>query len=250
MAPTRMPAIQVATAAGEIVLLGNFTEFQPERPLVLALPGAVQSPEHLMGLPRLLPDADVIIGLLPGMYAPHHARIGVREFAGAFDAALAARFPARRPIVLGFSVGGLVAMAMRSPAAFVAVDAPLTTDALWPIVDPLRAEIAAGGNPRLGEWAWEILGLGREAVENRDYRPLLESLAGPGVYIVAGEPLEPPRPVRRAPGALTEADRSLVAATPGVTAMVVANCGHNLLAEAPGAISMAVGMALERASPR
>ena len=138
-------------------------------------------------------------------------------------------------------------MAMRSPAAFVAVDAPLSTARLWPILAPLRAEIAAGGNARLGEWAWEVLGVGADRVENRDYRPLLDDLAAPGVYVIAAEPLEPERPIRRPPGALTEADRARVMAAPGIAPLVIPNCGHDVLAAAPGAIRMAVAMALERA---
>lgn len=242
--------VTVPTARGPVTLMGRFETFADERPLILAIPGALQDPHALVGLIAQTPQADVAIALLPGMFSPLLDETSVAAFASAFDEVIAARFSGRDILRCGFSVGGLVAMAMRAGQAFVAVDSPLTTDGLWPLIEPLRKVMAQGEPDRVPGWVWAVLGIGPDRIENRDYRPLLANLNVPGIYVIAGQPLEPPRNLPRPPGAMTPEDRDLVSATPGVTPLVAAGSGHGVLVEAPRAVMLAIERGLALLGPR
>lgn len=225
---TMLPRIDVETAHGVVPLWGRFDTFDDARKLVFSIPGAFTGPNYMSALPDLLGDCDVVLARLPGMFAPHLRTISIAAFAQAFDEALSARFRERRVLRLGYSVGGLVAMAMRRGDAIVAVDPPLTPAKLWPIWSPLRQEATANNDPRIAEWIDAIFGISPTSVVERDYRPLLAALDVPGVAVIGGEPLEPVREftLSQAPGLLTAADRKMLADHPLLQTVTALGCGH------------------------
>ena len=245
MSLAAIQTVIVPTMRGAITVVGRLQSFCVERPLILVIPGALQAPSSLFGLITGTPQADVALALLPGMFAPMLSETSIEAFAQAFDEVVQTRFAGRVVLRLGFSAGGLAAMAMREGQAFVAVDSPLNTARLWPLIAPMRAEMAKGESARLPQWAWAILGISAERIENRDYRPLLSNLNVPGLFVIAGQPLEPPRPLPGAPGALTDEDRELVSSTPGISTIVAANGGHDILISAPKALRLAITRGLE-----
>jgi pimeloyl-ACP methyl ester carboxylesterase len=169
------------------------------------------------------------------MFSPHLTKVSVGAFACAFDEAMKAAFPNRTFLAVGLSVGGLVAMSMQASSAFVAVDAPLSTASIWSMIGPMRKFIQA--NPGMTEWVGNILGIARDSVVNRDYRPLVASATKPGIFVIAGEPLEPPRPLQMHPGVLTAEDRAFVTAQSSVEVIVAEGSGHDVPYLAPAAFA-------------
>lgn len=207
-----------------------------DRPLILAIPGALQEPLDLAVLADMGLPCDIAITALPGMFSPFLDETSVPAFAQAVDEMLRFQFSGRRILRCGVSAGGWVAMAMREGQAFVAVDSLLTTAAMAHLAPAFRARI--GDDARGLDWVWRILGIGAETTENRDYRALLSG-AQPGVYVIAGE------------GAMSIADRRLVVESPGVQHHFVAESGHEVLKTHPMAVAEALrrGLALPRPNP-
>jgi hypothetical protein len=226
-------------------LHGRFDGFRAERPLILGICGAFSDPETLSRLPELIPDCDVIVAHLPGMHSPHLDGISVEDFAAAFDEALRTRFPDRTVLRFGVSLGGVVTLAMREGQAFVAVDPPLSMSALWPAHSRLRQALKTTADPRLADWVANLFGLQSDGLTEVDYRPLLESCEAPGIVLIAGQPLEPERPLAEPPGALSREDRELIAAHPRIRSSVVLGVGHDLLNHAPLAVLGAIRQGLE-----
>jgi hypothetical protein len=235
------PLLELATAQGPVPVWGRFGR-SATRPVVFIVRGAFADPESLTRLPPDLPEADVALVHLPGMHSPFFAESSVRAFAAAFDEVVAREFAGRPLVKAGLSTGALVALAMRSPGAVAAFDPPLTTDALWPLIPGLR--VSARDSELMAGWISEIFGVTAEGLENRDYRPLLEACKEPGVVVIPGEPLEPPRPLPSLPGLMTAEDRMLAQRHPTLRAMIIQGAGHNIPRDHPRIIPLAIRQAL------
>ena len=77
---------------------------------------------------------------------------------------------------------------------------------------------------------------------------MVDGLNVPVDAVLAEEPLEPQRPVARHPSLVGEAERRLLAATPGVRLHVVPGTGHNVMGQAITAAAEIVLEACHRAS--
>lgn len=234
-----LPRIDVQTTHGNVPLWGDFAIFDASRPLILSIGGAFAAPDYLHALPRHLPGCDVVFARLPGMHAPFLSENSVETFAESLDQAALQAFPGRRFLRLGSSIGGLTAMAMRTGSAFVALDPPLRTKALWPMRDRLRAVLQTC-DPRMADWIWSVFGISNLEIEERDYRPLLDALNVPGLILAAGETLEPERPVDHLPGLICAADRIMLVRRPQVKTIFVAGSGHNIPRDAPAIMLEAI----------
>ena len=214
----------MSTSLGVISIWGHFGN----KIKVLAINGAGAAADEMSRLPHILaPDYDGLVAFLPGDRRPALSQVSIPAFAQAFDEVVRRLGPT---VVMGHSAGGLVALAMRSPLirAVVAIDPPLLTSKMWPVIPTLRAGLAASYDPFLDK----VFGLTAAGVEERDYRPLLAGLHRPTDVVVGSDPLFPERALSRKPSFVDEPERALFAAHPLVRLHVAPNSGHQVQFEA------------------
>lgn len=235
------------TTLGAVPVWGDFDRFDPSRPLVLVVRGAFARLDQYAGLTRYLPEVDMAFMQLPGMHSPHIAAPSVQRFAAALDEAAALAFGKRPFAKVGVSIGGLVAMAMKTGEATLALDPPISTATAWPVLQRVRSLLREEGETPLRAWCWNVLGMSETGVENRDYRPIVEGARRPLTVMIAGLPLEPERPISASPGLINADDRDWLRALPGVRSVTVSNVGHNLAEGAGTALVDYIRKTAERA---
>jgi pimeloyl-ACP methyl ester carboxylesterase len=225
------------------------TSFGPVRvwgragdPLVFVVRGAQPELTQLECLQGELPHVALVH--LPGMHTPFFARNSVADFSRAFDEVLTA-LACRDCVVLGVSIGGVVALGMRHPSIrhFVLLDTPLTTSGLWPLDRAFRGPAERLSVAR--QWLFDLFGYSPGGWENRDYTGLLRDLTAPADLLVGGVPLGEPRPIGATPSLVSAADRATYRAHPLVQVEVVPGVGHNI----PGEGYRQLVSALQRTSP-
>lgn len=219
------------TPFGEIWLWGEAEAFDGDKPLVLVILGAfnkeVRWPDYMA--PEL-PAAATLVAQLPGNHCPQPLTHSVGAYAAAFSQVLGAL--GRPAIVVGCSVGGLVAMAMRAPnlKGLVLLEPPLRTGKLWPLVDSFRERMARpGADRREAEFITNVFGISATGHQDRDYSALVERIAVPTIVMFAEDPLFPEREVVRLPSLLDEPERDLFRRRPGVATALLMGVGHNLV---------------------
>jgi pimeloyl-ACP methyl ester carboxylesterase len=232
------------TSFGPVVVHGDLAGFRPERPLLFMIRGAFPEPDQLVRLGETFPAADFAWSDLPGMHSPPFAWASVPLFAAAFDEALELLFPGRRITVVGISMGGTTALHMRSPLvrSMVLADPPLRTGQLWPLVG--YRQIAAR-TPGGADWLWSILGIGPDAIEDRDYRAPLDNLTATPRFLLGGEPLMPERPLRNLPGLISAEDREMLLRRFGGAVTIIPEVGHNIVRDAEATFVRAIQSALK-----
>jgi pimeloyl-ACP methyl ester carboxylesterase len=238
-----------------------------DRPAVLMLHGALRTAANLSSWPARLRDvADVYLMELPahGASAPIEAPT-TGKMATLLSQAIADRIRNDRVLVVGESVGGLVAMAMAGGAAggpvraVLAFDPPLTTRKLWAWRrERLAARREMGRrNPALGAFDREVFGVQPDGLDERIYYDLVGDAEVP-VVIAAGDqsPFSPN--FRGAPSVFDDVDRFVIERLyPGkADVRLLRGCGHVLLEDAPDACAdlivdvLATHLQTPRGSPR
>lgn len=217
---------RVLTAQGEIWLWHEPAAADDGRPVVLWIDGAwsIARPRSFE-LQGLLPEAAVFNAHLPGNHAPATRTPTIEAYAAAFSEVLDQL--ARPAVVVGASVSGLAAFALKSPwlRGVVALDPPLLTGKLWPLAPFLETKAA---EPDQQAFVWNVFGVAPGRSEPRDYRPLLEGLAVPTWVLFGSEALYPPRPFTEPPSLLDEPERALLAAHPKISIRLIEGIGHNV----------------------
>lgn len=180
--------------------------------------GFVIQPIPRGAFPELMaPDYNGLVARLPGNGTPELSETSIPAFARAFDEVVRQLGPTT---VIGVSIGALVALGMREPKAIVAVEPPVSTSKLWPMIPELRAATTQR------EFIRNVFGVYADHVEERGYLSLLDGLDIPTDVIVGEVPLFPERPVERYPSFVDENDRIALASHPAVTLHVAPNAGH------------------------
>lgn len=217
-----------STPFGEAWLWGEAPE--GERPLVLSIDGAfaIERPRSFE-LASYLPEAAVLNAHLPGNHCPEPVSQSVGVYAALYGDVL--RQIGRPAVVVGASVGALVALGLHQPLVkgLVAVEPPLLTGKIWPLVASLRGWLAR--HPDDAErraFIWNVLGVSEDAHENRDYRGLLDQLRVPAWAMFGAEPLGAPRAYDVMPSLVDEPERALLRAHPLVQTREVDGVGHNV----------------------
>jgi pimeloyl-ACP methyl ester carboxylesterase len=219
------------TPLGEVWLWGEADAFEGTKPLIFAVLGAFNIetrwpdviPEHLQGV-------SVVTAQLPGNHCPHLLTHSVGVYAAAYGQVLARL--GRPAIVVGNSIGALVAMAMRAPniRAILALEPPLHTAKLWPLVASFRRKLADHpDDARLAEFIWNVFGISAATVEDRDYSDLVARVSTPTIVLAGEEPLLPHRDLRILPSLLDDADRQVLRSHPRMQIWQVPGVGHNLV---------------------
>lgn len=211
------------TSFGQIIFHGRDTG----RPVILIITGAFAGIENADYVQDRFPEADIWRAFLPGNHAPALSEISVEAFAAAFSQAVAETVGGRDLVVVGLSVGALVAAAMdqRPIRRLVLVEPVLNPSVCWPLL-AFRHDMPEGGEA----FVWEIFGIGLHGRdERRDYRALLDRQAVPALALVGGEPLLPRRPVPAFPSLVDDESRARLAAHPLIELQVVPGVGHNIV---------------------
>jgi hypothetical protein len=219
-----------ATTLGDIWAWSPEAEIDAARPLVLFINGAfsIERPRPFE-LPVLLPTANVLIAHLPGNHCPHLSSESVETFAAGYAEVLDQI--ALPSVVIGASVGALVALSVRSArlAGQVIIEPPLQTGKLWCLVRSFRERLAAQPDDhRLRDFLQNVFGITSNGFENRDYRPLVDSISVPGWAIFGEIPLLPPRDLAELPSLVDEPERELLRAHPMLLSEIVPTVGHNV----------------------
>jgi pimeloyl-ACP methyl ester carboxylesterase len=195
------------TSLGTILLHG--IDFTSDRPAVLGISGAFAKPDEMERLPLITEPARAgFVTHLPGNHCPPLRETSIEAFAQALDEVLAQL--ARPFVIVGLSVGGLVALAMKTPRGVVAVDPPLTIANLWPMPAEVRADLPLAG------------------IDRPTYHHLIDGLAIPTHVVVGSELLFPQRAISRFPSLVSQEDRAFMAANPHVRLSVAPNSGHDI----------------------
>lgn len=222
---------------------GRLETFEQGRPLIFVIRGAFAALGQMALLPGRFPEADVVLTDLPGMHSPHMSAPGIAIFAQVFDLLVRRHFSGRRVMLLGLSIGGVVALQMSEGDVVMALDPPLETGNLWPLIPRFRKAVAESDDPELAEWMRGLFGIDADHIEPRDYRAVLGTRK-PGIIMIGGEPLEPMRRASRVPGLMTASARAAVHDHPTLQAIEVSNSGHNLLQAVPDLVLQTIGAGL------
>jgi pimeloyl-ACP methyl ester carboxylesterase len=159
--------------------------------------------------------------------------VSVDNFARAFLDLIESFYVGRPVVVIGLSIGGLVALSLNTEAvmAVIAVDPPLSTAKLWPLIDwasAARQQMA----PAQEDWLWHIFGYG-QGIEERCYRDIVSGLTRPARVIVAGNLLGARRRITQLPGLLDAADVEFLAQQQLLSVRVVDGVGHDVATHKP-----------------
>jgi len=224
---------EVATPQGPVWFTGRDTG----RPLLVVVTGAFAAETQFFGMQEHFPAADILRVHLPGNHCPSTSETSVRAFAAAIDGALAARWPDRPLIAVGLSVGGLVALALRSPnlRRLVVVEPVLFTDGVWPL-ELYRSQAPPGGET----FVQSIFGVFHDRIEPRDHAWVLDGLTVPTLALVGDSPLGEPRAFDRMPTLVTTDARARLHDHPAVEVQIVPGAGHNIPRDAEIPLHLAI----------
>ena len=214
--------IDVQTGFGPIHFVGRDTG----APVILLITGTFANVNQMDRLQDRFPAADVLRAHLPGNHCPPLMDASISMFADAFTEALDVRFAGRPVILVGLSVGALVAFAIRSTLvrAILAVEPPLVMAEAWPL-ESLPQQAAPGNEAFL----WNVIGLGRETMEPRDYRALVPQISVP-THVLLGDPPPPRGPLRETlPGLVGPLGRAAFRVNPLITIEDLPGVGHHVV---------------------
>ncbi len=186
---------------------------------LIIIRGIFAPSEHFADFPKLLPEVEVVLGDLPELSEP-----SLQAYVEFWEAQI--ERIGGPVVVCGVSIGGTVALALRSPnvRSVVALDPPMDSADL----DRLKPRLGLRNDPvRTHLFGWPH--------ESRDWFPLLATRSTPAVVLFGngGRPTETPT-------LLTEANARRLAAMPLFRVIQIPGVGHNMLQGAQGHIIAAI----------
>jgi pimeloyl-ACP methyl ester carboxylesterase len=242
-----MQTSTVQTRLGPIPLWAPPGALASTRPLVLVITGAWAEPNDMIKTPAVVgPAWDAAVMRLPGNGTPPLSETSIAAWASAVGDLADTAFTGRRVVLVGLSVGALVALGVRSPGVVrvVAVEPPLVMEKLWPMAQALRARWR--DDPAARPVIEAVFGVTAAGAEPRRYLDLFDG--APPAEVVLGEvPLYPQRPLERFPSFVDAPERAWLAARPGVTLHVATGAGHNIHVFAPDLLRQVLLGALDKA---
>ena len=243
----------VATRLGAARLRISAPEPDRTRPVLFAIPGILSSEADVSLLGQSLGRAaDLVVMRLPITGDAALSSCAVPELCGMLGELLEAQFPQRPVVLLGVSSGAVIALGVRAAnlARVVALEPPLITAELWPVIGQLSEHLRKAPDPAREVFTSETFGVSQAGFIPRDHRWVLDGLGAP-VEVVLGEtPLQPRRELPRFPSLVDAAARRLLQAAPGVRLHVIAGAGHNVLGQQMRAVRAVVLEACRRAAAR
>jgi pimeloyl-ACP methyl ester carboxylesterase len=242
---TALNAHQVQTRDGSLCLYGKAGVLFADvgRPVLLMIHGALRHSGVLFDWLHLgEPEFDVVFVDLPGHgRSPPTTTVTIENFAANVGDAVTAALGNRAVVVVGESLGGLVALAMGGLhigpiRGIIAADPPLTMAKLWHVRNAISSAITSDpANRFLQAFALNIFGVDSNGgVHERIYFPLIEQSQVPVLILTGDVPLFPARNVNAVPCLVDDVDRYVVSRFTGGIAQfkIVSGCGHLLLIDA------------------
>lgn len=216
---TRLVKSLIATSAGRIALYHEEAALASTRPLVLFIHGALRSAATLLEWHQVLsPKYDVMYADLPGHAAsPAEGAFTIQSIADRFRQVIKGSLAQRRVVVIGESIGGVVAAALGDGSVpqvcgVIAADPPLATAKQWPVqmsFSPLLAKAPEAAF--IHQFAADVFGImagGR--IEERTYYDHVRSLSVPALILTGDVPLWPRESKADVPCLLDDADLHII----------------------------------------
>ena len=221
------------------------------KPVVVGIAGTLSAHSELTQLlGQLSIFGDPCIAYLPGAGGLPLMSFALADISAALAEAIEITFPGRPVVLLGVSIGAVVALGIRAinVARVIAVEPPLVTAKLWPVLGALQVHLKSHPGGDGAALVWEAFGVSETRIEDRDHRNVLQHVNRP-VDVVLGEmPLSPQRQLPRFPSLVGDEERQLLGSTRGVQLHLVRGAGHNVLGQAPIAVRDVLLEACRRAS--
>jgi len=225
------------TAGGPVWLWHGPEGLTSDRPVLLTITGAFAGENAMSKMQAVVGSGcDAVLMNLPGNLCPPLSEASPEAFARALDEVIPRAFGARPVVLHGVSVGALVALGVTADSIrrIVAVDPPLTTANLWPMIPSLRKVLRdRPDDAAMRAFVEGVFGVTETAVIDRRRHHLFERLRAPVDILVGEIPLMPARPLDRLPSLVDEPERAFMRDHPGVTVTVAAGAGHNVPYQAP-----------------
>ncbi len=254
-----------ATSRGVLHFITTSEFYDSDRHVVVMLHGALRCCESLAGwVPVLLENYDVLLLDLPG----HGRDIAedtptLSEYAGRIQEFLSLLEEDRRVVVIGESLGGLIALGLgqgttNRVAGVIAADPPLSTAKQWVV----HLNVMKPANPMTQYQAWlfaQTFGFkGDKVLKDHLYYPLIEKARLPTLILTGDTPLFPAMPdikelPKHIPCVMDAVDIAFIEkiANPMVTVAVVQDAGHLCLTpEHSGARGLVVNFCDRHLGPR
>jgi pimeloyl-ACP methyl ester carboxylesterase len=182
----------------------------------------------MMKTPAVVAPAwDAAVMRLPGNGTPALAETSIAVWAEAVGELVEAAFAGRPVVLVGLSIGALVALGVRGAQIrrVIALEPPIVMRKLWPMAQALR--VRWRDDPGARAFIEAVFGVTGEAQADRTYFHLFEG-APPTDVIVGETPLYPERSLPRFPSFVDESERAWLAAQPGVSLHEAPGAGHNI----------------------
>jgi hypothetical protein len=244
---------EVRTRLGVVRLRMDPREPDRTRPVLFAIPGILSTEADIATLgANLGMAADLCIMGLPIARDTGLSSCAIGDLCAMVGELLEAQFADRAVILMGVSSGAVIALGVRAGnlVRVVALEPPLLTAGLWPVIDPLSEHLRTSPDPAREAFTAETFGVSRAGLTPRDHRWVLSGLSVP-VDVVLGEtPLQPQRELPRFPSLVDTAERRLLAMTPNVRLHIASGAGHNVLGQQMRAVHAVVLEACRRAAAR
>ncbi|MGH6909190.1 MAG: hypothetical protein ACREE0_13845 [Phenylobacterium sp.] len=224
-----MDYLSILTSGGHIGFRGRIHADYP-RPTLLMVAGAFPRPDQHQEIIDWFREANVLVARLPGMGVPS-SDADARGVTVGLEEAVRVLLGDRPLVVCGGSASGLVTIPMRGNIhRKIILDPFLRTEGLWPLLKFSRKLLEQSpDNQYLRRYLWTMFGFGPDAVENRDYRDIVDAIDVPTDVLVGEVALQPERALVDFPSLTSVDDRALLAAHPLVTMhKTPAGVGHDL----------------------
>lgn len=229
------------TPGGRLCTLVDHDPRGSTRPVVIVLHGALRHSENTqVWLPVLTEDYDVLLVDLPGHgRSPPDRNASVPGFTARLRELIARHLPDRDIVVIGESVGGLVALGLgngRTPQVrgVIASDPPLSTGKLWPVFSNFLRPSAGPHSDFVKAFYLNTFGYfltegGGGIARERLYYALIHAMAVRTLILTGDLPLFPVRPMPdNVPCLIDDVDRLIIRSinNPHVSLATVPGVGH------------------------
>jgi pimeloyl-ACP methyl ester carboxylesterase len=234
------PEIRVGkgnTSQGALFFLSDRDPRDFARPIVVVLHGALRHSESTLPWLRHLTDRyDVLLLDLPGHgRSPSDGEPSVRAFIARFREFLTRHFPGRPMVIMGESIGGLIALGLgngQTPQikGVIVADPPMSTAKLWPVFNNYQKPKRQPATEYQKRFFAVTFGYVPNAViGDRIYYALVAGLKVPALLLTGDLPLFPVRPLpTEIPCLLDEVDKAIIRSmrNPQVSLQTISDIGH------------------------
>ena len=228
---------RVSTSHGVLYFMSDRDPRDSARPVVFVLHGALRHSENTQGwLPVLADHFDVVLVDLPGHgRTPSDGQPTIRAFTARVREFIAGHFAGRDMVVLGESVGGLLALWLadgRTPEikGVVVSDPPLTTSKQWAVFNNYLKPKAGPLTDFLKAFYASTFGyVGTGITGERIYYPLVAGAKVPTLILTGDLPLFPVRNMpMQIPCLIDEVDKTIIRwiGNPLVSLETIPDSGH------------------------